>query len=60
MILCFSISQEEMEKTISQEEMEKTISQEEMEKTISQEEMEKSRIQIPRQDQGGTLISSWR
>jgi len=51
MILCFSISQEEMEKTISQEEMEKTI---------SQEEMEKSRIQIPRQDQGGTLISSWR
>jgi hypothetical protein len=60
MILCFSISQEEMEKTISQEEMEKTISQEEMEKTISQEEMEKSRIQIPHQDQGGTLISSWR
>ena len=42
MILCFSISQEEMEKT------------------ISQEEMEKSRIQIPRQDQGGTLISCWR
>ena len=37
-----------------------SISQEEMEKTISQEEMEKTRIQIPRQDQGGTLISSSR
>ena len=38
MILCFSISQEEMENT------------------ISREEMEKSRIQIPRQDQGGRYL----